>query len=89
MDLWRMFASIPVIASDHAPHTADEKAQEFASAPSGVPGVETMLPLLMNEVVTGRVSLALVLEKTVYNPYRIFWIPAPAVAVGSRADLAV
>lgn len=89
MDLWRMFASIPVIASDHAPHTAEEKAQEFASAPSGVPGVETMLPLLMNEVVTGRVSLALVLEKTVYNPYRIFGIPAPAVAVGSRADLAV
>ena len=89
MDLWRMFASIPVIAPDHAPHTAEEKAQEFASAPSGVPGVETMLPLLMNEVVTGRVSLALVLEKTVYNPYRIFGIPAPAVAVGSRADLAV
>ena len=89
MDLWRMFAAIPVIASDHAPHTIPEKAQDFASAPSGVPGVETMLPLLMHEVWSGRVSLASVLEKTVTNPYRIFGLAAPAVAVGSRADLAV
>ncbi|MDE2523118.1 MAG: dihydroorotase [Methanocorpusculum sp.] len=89
MDLWQMFDAIPVIASDHAPHTIAEKAQDFASAPSGVPGVETMLPLLMNEVFLGRISLAAVLEKTVTNPCRIFGLTAPAVAVGSRADLAV
>ena len=89
MDLWRMFAAIPVIASDHAPHTVAEKAQPFADAPSGVPGVETMLPLLMNAVYEEKISLAAVLEKTVTNPYRIFGLSAPAVAVGSRADLAV
>jgi len=89
MDLWRMFDAIPVIASDHAPHTILEKAQDFASAPSGVPGVETMLPLLMNEVFSGRVSLDAVIAKTVTNPYRIFGLAAPAVAVGSRADLVV
>lgn len=89
MGLWRMFAAIPVIASDHAPHTAIEKAQPFAEAPSGVPGVETMMPLLMNEVFSGRISLASVLEKTVTNPYRIFGLAAPAIAVGSRADIAV
>ncbi|HJJ98612.1 MAG TPA: dihydroorotase [Methanocorpusculum sp.] len=89
MDLWRIFDAIPVIASDHAPHTVPEKAQDFASAPSGVPGVETMLPLLMNEVFSGRVSLASVLEKTVVGPCRIFGLVAPAIAVGRRADIAV
>jgi dihydroorotase len=89
MDLWRMFAAIPVIASDHAPHTTIEKMQPFIEAPSGVPGVETMLPLLMNEVFSGRISLFSVLEKTVTNPCRIFGLVAPEIAVGSRADVAV
>lgn len=89
MDLWRMFDTIPVIASDHAPHTIPEKAQDFASAPSGVPGVETMLPLLMNAVLEGKISLDAVIAKTVTNPCRIFGVAAPAITVGSRADLAV
>jgi dihydroorotase len=89
MDLWRMFAAIPVIASDHAPHTTNEKMQSFAGAPSGVPGVETMMPLLMNEVFLGRIALTSVLEKTVTNPYRIFGLTAPMIAVGSRADMVI
>ena len=89
LELWKLFDLIPVIASDHAPHTLAEKSQPFSSAPSGVPGVETMMPLLMNAVVAGKVSLASVIEKTVMNPYRILGLPCPAPAVGSRADLAV
>lgn len=87
--LWKRFGATPVIASDHAPHTAGEKRQPFAAAPSGVPGVETMLPLLMNAVYDQKITLDVVLAKTVTNPYRILGLPAPALAVGSRADLAV
>ncbi|HJJ89040.1 MAG TPA: dihydroorotase [Methanocorpusculum sp.] len=89
MELWKMFDSIPVIASDHAPHTLSEKLHEFASTPAGIPGVETMLPLLMNEVFSGRISLSSLLEKTVNGPYSTFCLIAPEIAIGKRADLAV
>ncbi len=88
-NLYAAFDKIPVIASDHAPHTPEEKAADFANAPSGIPGVETMLPLLMNEVYAGRFDLADVLEKTVTNPNRILGIESPALAVGARADFAI
>ncbi len=83
------FDKIDVIASDHAPHTITEKSAEFASAPSGIPGVETMLPLLMNEVHAGRMNLNAVIEKTVTNPNRILGIESPAFMPGARADFAV
>ncbi|MDV0444181.1 dihydroorotase [Methanorbis rubei] len=89
MELWRMFESIPAIASDHAPHTTLEKTQPFSTAPSGVPGVETMMPLLMNAVFEGKISLDAVVAKTVTNPYHILGLVAPKIAVGSRADIAV
>ncbi|MDR3102438.1 MAG: dihydroorotase [Methanocalculaceae archaeon] len=87
--LWRVFDAVPVIASDHAPHTRTEKAQPFESAPSGVPGVETMLPLLMNAVFEGKIPLASVIEKTVINPYNILGLTTPELGVGSRADIAI
>ena len=83
------FDKIDVIASDHAPHTIAEKSAEFASAPSGIPGVETMLPLLMNEVHAGRLNLNAVIEKTVTNPNRILGIESPAFVPGARADFAL
>jgi len=83
------FAKIPVIASDHAPHTVQEKSQPFSIAPSGVPGVETMLPLLMNAVTEHKITLDQVITKTVTNPCRILGIPAPSLTPGSRADIAV
>ncbi|MEA5038091.1 Dihydroorotase [bioreactor metagenome] len=83
------FAKIPVIASDHAPHTIQEKSQPFSIAPSGVPGVETMLPLLMNAVMERKITLNEVISKTVTNPCRILGIPAPSLIPGSRADIAV
>ncbi|RBQ24779.1 MAG: Allantoinase [Methanocorpusculum sp. MCE] len=90
LHLTQNFAKIPVIASDHAPHTILEKSQPFsAAAPSGVPGVETMLPLLMNAVTERTVTLDDVIRKTVTNPCRILGIPVPLLTPGSRADLAV
>ncbi|HJJ95068.1 MAG TPA: dihydroorotase, partial [Methanocorpusculum sp.] len=87
--LIQKFDMIPVIASDHAPHTEEEKYAEFSNAPSGVPGVETMLPLLMKEVFEGRFTLASVIEKTVTNPNTILGIESPGFIKGARADFAI
>lgn len=89
LKLWKKFDKIPVIASDHAPHIIAEKAEPFSSAPSGVPGVETMLPLLMNAWYEGKISLDQIILKTVTNPYKILGLKAPGLTVGSRADIAV
>lgn len=87
--LWSRWDAIEVVASDHAPHTSAEKAVPFAEAPSGVPGVETMLPLLMAEVVAGRLTLVSVIEKTAVNPARILGIAPAGFGPGERADFAL
>ncbi len=87
-----LFASwddIDLIASDHAPHTREEKQVPFADAPSGLPGVETMLPLLMNEVFKGTLSLQSVIEKTATAPCRIPGIPSSGFGEGERSDFAL
>ncbi|HXX55546.1 MAG TPA: dihydroorotase [Methanoregula sp.] len=80
---------IDVIASDHAPHTVAEKSRDFADAPSGVPGVETMVPLLLARVLAGKITLASVIEKTSLAPAAILGIPRAGFAPGDRADFAV
>ena len=80
---------IDVIASDHAPHTRAEKAQEFSLAPSGVPGVETMVPLLMAEVLEKRLLLPEVIKKTSTAPAALMGIPAAGFMPGDRADFAI
>ncbi len=87
--VWKEWDRIDVIASDHAPHTIAEKEQDFGSAPSGLPGVETMIPLLLAEVIEGRITLSSLIEKTVYNPARILGIPRAGYAPGDRADFAL
>ncbi len=80
---------IDVIASDHAPHTIQEKGTSFPESPSGIPGVETMIPLLMAEVLNGRISLSDVIEKTSTNPARILGIEPAGFHPGMRADFAL
>ena len=87
--LWGRWDRIDVIASDHAPHTRDEKAQAFSSAPSGICGVETMVPLLLSRVMDGKISLQSVMEKTSYRPAEILGLPRPGFSVGDRADFAL
>jgi dihydroorotase len=77
---------IDVIASDHAPHTKDEKADDFDRAPSGIPGVETMIPLLMAEVKRGACDLDSLIMKVSQTPSRILGIPAAGFNPGERAD---
>jgi dihydroorotase len=88
-NLWGRWDRIDIIASDHAPHTRLEKAQDFSRAPSGIPGVETLLPLLLARVIDGKISLQSVLEKTSYKPAELLGIPRAGFSVGDRADFAL
>jgi len=87
--LWACWDKIDVIASDHAPHTLREKALPFQIAPSGVPGVETMVPLLVAAVRNRRITLASVMEKTSWRPAAILGIPRAGFEPGDRADFAL
>ncbi len=88
--LWKAArdGSIDVLASDHAPHTREEKAAAVKSAPSGVPGVETMAPLILKEVADGRLPLQRFIDMTTANPARIFGINNKGrIEEGYDADL--
>ncbi|MDN7013075.1 amidohydrolase family protein [Methanoculleus sp. FWC-SCC3] len=88
-ELWSCWDRIDVVASDHAPHTVQEKEAPFETAPSGIPGVETMVPLLMAAVQNGRITLASVIEKTSWAPAAILGIPRAGFEPGDRADFAL
>ena len=82
--------TVDVIATDHAPHTRAQKETDVWSAPSGVPGVETALPLLLAEVAAGRLSATRVRDLTARNPARIFDLPRKGrIEPGAHADLVV
>ena len=72
--LWSNLDVVDCIATDHAPHTRDEK--EGSPAPPGLPGLETMLPLLLTAVSEGRLTLERLMELAYKAPRRIFGLPA-------------
>lgn len=79
---------IDVVATDHAPHLLAEKHQIYAKAPSGVPGLETCLPLLLNAVNLGQLSLMDVVRVTSTKPALLFGFADRGVLeVGRKADL--
>jgi carbamoyl-phosphate synthase/aspartate carbamoyltransferase/dihydroorotase len=71
--LWANLDVIDCFATDHAPHTLAEKDSD--NPPPGFPGVETLLPLLLTAVSTGRLTIDQIIEKSVINPRRIFKLP--------------
>jgi len=80
--------TVDVIATDHAPHTHREKEATITEAPSGVPGVETMLPLLLATAADGRLSYERVRDLTAAAPARIFDLPRKGrIDAGRDADL--
>jgi dihydroorotase len=80
--------SIAAVATDHAPHSAEEKDVPFESAPFGVVGLETAFPALYTYLVEpGVLSLETVLERMSAGPAAIFGIDRPRIAIGVRADL--
>jgi dihydroorotase len=82
-------ASIDTLASDHAPHAPEEKAAPFAEAPSGLPGVETMVPLLLARALDGALSLERLIELTSAGPARVLGIRPAGFSPGDRADFAI
>ena len=81
---------VDVIGTDHAPHLLDEKLKRYIEAPSGVPGVETMLPLLLDAVNNGRLNLSKLVELTSYTPAKIFKIKNKGeIKEGYDADITV
>ena len=82
--------TISTIGTDHAPHRREEKEKNYWEAPSGVPGIETMLPLLLNAVNEKKLKLEKVVELCCENPAKIFSIKNKGfIEQGFDGDLAV
>jgi len=81
--------TIDVIATDHAPHAAQEKQLEFAQAPNGIVGLETALPLTLALVEEGVLSLEAAVAKLTSEPAKAFSLPKGSLAPGADADLVV
>lgn len=88
-ELWNAFrkGDIPIVSSDHAPHTEEEKADRFSSAPSGLPGVETTIPLLLSKLKHGEIELDRLVAATSTNPSKLFDLNKGQIMVGYDADL--
>ena len=82
--------SVDAIATDHAPHHADEKMVEFDRAPFGIVGLETAVPIVFDRLVhTGRISVQRMIELLSVNPARILGVPGGSLADGSPADITI
>jgi len=80
---------IDIIASDHAPHLESEKMTDIWSAPAGVPGVETMMPLMLMAVKRNLLTLKRLHEVMCSNPARIFGLNKGIIASGYDADMII
>ena len=88
--LWAAIRSglVDVIGSDHAPHTRAEKDRPYPSSPSGMPGVQTLLPVMLTHVHEGRLSLPRLVELVTSGPARVYGIARKGqISVGMDADL--
>ena len=81
--------TIQIIASDHAPHTYDEKTMEFNLAPAGIPGVETMLPLMLSFTKHNKLPLDRLVSAISAKPAKLLNLPKGKLAVGYDGDLIV
>lgn len=90
--LWHWLAQgVPdVIGSDHAPHTLEEKAKPYPDSPSGMPGVQTLLPLMLDHMNAGRLSLQRLVDLTSAGAARLFGLTGKGrIAAGFDADFSI
>ncbi len=90
--LWAGVAQgvIDVIGSDHAPHTLEEKEQPYPASPSGMPGVQTLVPIMLNHLAEGRLSLLRLVDLVCHGPNRVFGIAGKGrIAAGYDADFTI
>ncbi len=79
-----------VLGSDHAPHTLEEKARSYPASPSGMTGVQTLVPVMLDHVNAGRLTLERFVDLTSAGPLRIFGVAGKGrIAAGYDADLTV
>ncbi|SNS99529.1 dihydroorotase [Sphingomonas laterariae] len=79
-----------VLGSDHAPHLREEKAKPYPASPSGMPGVQTLLPLMLDHVAQGRLSLQRLVDLTSAGPQRVFGLVTKGrIAAGYDADFSI
>lgn len=82
--------TVDVLGSDHAPHTREEKDQTYPLSPSGMPGVQTLLPLMLDHVHHGRLSLGRLVDLLCHGPQRLFGLVGKGrIAAGYDADFTV
>jgi len=90
--IWRGLAQgvIDVIGSDHAPHTREEKARPYPESPSGMTGVQTLVPIMLDHVAAGRLTLQRLADLTSAGPARLFGVVGKGrIAAGYDADFTV
>ena len=90
--LWKALidGTVDILASDHAPHTLDEKSQTYPKSPSGTPGVQTLVPVMLNHVNNGKLSLERLVELWSYGPERIHKLSNKGrIAIGYDADFTI
>jgi dihydroorotase len=90
--VWKGVAQgvIDVLGSDHAPHTLAEKAKPYPASPSGMPGVQTLVPIMLDHVNAGRLTIERFVDLTSHGPNRIFGMARKGrIAAGYDADFTV
>ena len=90
--LWQAVAdgTADILGSDHAPHTLAEKAKPYPESPSGMPGVQTLVPVMLHHVAAGRLTLERFVDMTSHGPSRLFQISGKGrIAAGYDADFTV
>jgi len=90
--IWRGVADgvADILGSDHAPHTLEEKAKPYPESPSGMTGVQTLVPVMLDHVAAGRLTLERFVDMSSAGPARLFGIARKGrVAVGYDADFTV
>jgi dihydroorotase len=90
--VWRGVSQgiVDVFGSDHAPHTLAEKTKPYPESPSGMTGVQTLVPIMLDHVNAGRLSLERFVDLTSHGPNRVFGMARKGrIAVGYDADFTV
>ena len=90
--IWTGIANgvVDVLGSDHAPHTLEEKAKPYPASPSGMTGVQTLVPIMLDHVNSGRLTLERFVDLTSHGPNRLFGMARKGrIAAGYDADLTV
>jgi dihydroorotase len=81
---------VDVLGTDHAPHTREEKAKPYPQSPSGMPGVQTLVPVMLTHVNAGLLSLARFIDLTSAGPQRVFGLANKGrIALGYDADFTI